>query len=63
MDVSVNKVEGDNHMISNGSGSVRHTDDTLGDREPYGPSGFRGLFANYYVSLCAAFAAVCISLI
>ncbi|KAF6823366.1 MFS monosaccharide transporter [Colletotrichum plurivorum] len=26
--------------------------------EPYGPSGFRGIFASHYVALCAAFAAV-----
>jgi len=24
----------------------------------YGPSGFGGLFSNYYASLCAAFAAM-----
>ncbi|POS70081.1 hypothetical protein DHEL01_v211526 [Diaporthe helianthi] len=26
--------------------------------EPYGPSGFRGIFATRYVSLCAAFSAI-----
>ena len=25
-------------------------------REPYGPPGFRGLFTNHYVAMCAAFA-------
>lgn len=64
MAVRDDKVEVDDHLTNNGSGAVRHTTDgTWGDRESYGPSGFRGLFANYYVSLCAAFAAVSISLI
>ncbi|TEA16375.1 putative glucose transporter rco-3 [Colletotrichum sidae] len=26
--------------------------------EPYGPSGFRGIFTSYYVALCAAFSAI-----
>ncbi|KAI4928338.1 uncharacterized protein J4E92_005824 [Alternaria infectoria] len=27
-------------------------------REPYGPAGFRGLFSNPYVAMCAAFATI-----
>lgn len=27
-------------------------------REPYGPAGFHGLFANHYVAMCAAFATI-----
>ncbi|KAI4955139.1 hypothetical protein J4E91_000996 [Alternaria rosae] len=27
-------------------------------REPYGPTGFRGLFSNPYVAMCAAFATI-----
>ncbi|KAJ4290902.1 hypothetical protein N0V90_010098 [Kalmusia sp. IMI 367209] len=27
-------------------------------REPYGPTGFKGLFSNYYVAMCAAFATI-----
>ncbi|KAF9873984.1 MFS monosaccharide transporter [Colletotrichum karsti] len=26
--------------------------------EPYGPSGFRGIFASHYVAMCAAFSAI-----
>lgn len=37
---------------------VHHAQAVWGDREPYGPSGFRGLFSNYYATLCAAFAAL-----
>ncbi len=59
--MAVEKVEGDGQLADNGKVSVRHSEATWGDREPYGPSGFKGLFANYYVSLCAAFAAVSMS--
>lgn len=62
MAVNVDKAEGKDQLANNGNVSVRHIEATLGDREPYGPSGFKGLFANYYVSLCAAFAAVSKSL-
>ncbi|KAF9700917.1 hypothetical protein EKO04_000455 [Ascochyta lentis] len=27
-------------------------------REPYGPGGFKGLFANHYVAMCATFATI-----
>ncbi|KAF2237453.1 putative MFS monosaccharide transporter [Viridothelium virens] len=35
---------------------ARHDRAVWETRETYGPAGFRGLFSNYYVSLCAAFA-------
>ena len=37
---------------------VHHAEAVWEDREPYGPSGFAGLFSNYYATLCAAFAAL-----
>ena len=46
----------------NGDESItfaHHAEAVWEHREPYGPSGFAGLFAsNYYASLCAAFAAI-----
>lgn len=38
--------------------TVHGTDAMDGDRQPYGPPGFHGLFSNYYATLCAAFAAI-----
>lgn len=38
--------------------TVHGTDAIDGDRQPYGPPGFHGLFSNYYATLCAAFAAI-----
>jgi hypothetical protein len=35
--------------------STHHNEAVLGRREPYGASGFRGLFSNSYVVACAAF--------
>ena len=37
---------------------VHHAEEIWESREPYGPSGFGGLFSNYYATLCAAFAAL-----
>lgn len=34
---------------------THHSDAVWGHRETYGLAGFRGLFSNYYVVLCAAF--------
>ena len=62
MAAKVDEVEGNDHVANNGNVSVSHTEATWGDREPYGPPGFRGMFANYYVLLCASFAAVSVSL-
>lgn len=36
-------------------GFTHHAEAVFGHRETYGPPGFRGLFSNYYVVLCAAF--------
>lgn len=45
--------------ISHDETVTLHGTDALGGaRQPYGPSGFHGLFANYYATLCAAFAAI-----
>lgn len=38
--------------------TVHGTDAMDGDRQPYGPPGFHGLFSNHYATLCAAFAAI-----
>ncbi|KAF2129923.1 MFS sugar transporter-like protein [Dothidotthia symphoricarpi CBS 119687] len=35
-----------------------HVDQSLVAREPYGPGGFKGLFSNHYVAMCAAFATI-----
>ncbi|KAI9666397.1 MAG: hypothetical protein M1821_004333 [Bathelium mastoideum] len=36
--------------------TIAHHDRAVWEtRETYGPAGFRGLFSNYYVSMCAAF--------
>ena len=37
---------------------VHHAEAVCQSREPYGPSGFGGLFSNYYATSCAAFAAL-----
>lgn len=42
----------------NGGVFVHHAEAVWDHREPYGQPGFRGLFTNYYASLCAAFAAL-----
>lgn len=57
------------HTASNGkaideSADVAHQESALKTEtaaiviEPYGPSGFRGIFATRYVTLCAAFSAI-----
>lgn len=38
--------------------AVHGTEALGGNRQPYGPPSFHGLFSNYFVILCAAFAAV-----
>ena len=43
---------------SQGHFFVHHAEAVWQSREPYGPSGFRGLFSNYYATSCAAFAAL-----
>ncbi len=43
---------------NNETAFVRHADAAGDNRQPYGPSGFRGLFNNSYATLCAAFAAI-----
>lgn len=37
---------------------MHHVNEAIVAREPYGPSGFQGLFTNHYVALCAAFATI-----
>ncbi|KAL8779032.1 MAG: hypothetical protein Q9213_007130 [Squamulea squamosa] len=37
---------------------VHHAEAVWDQREPYGPSGFGGVFISYYATLCAAFAAI-----
>ncbi|KAH9879939.1 hypothetical protein J1614_001963 [Plenodomus biglobosus] len=37
---------------------MHHANEVIAAREPYGPSGFQGLFTNHYVALCAAFATI-----
>ncbi|KAL8860522.1 MAG: hypothetical protein Q9178_003182 [Gyalolechia marmorata] len=40
-------------------GKFIHHAEAIGDlREPYGPTGFKGVFISYYATLCAAFAAI-----
>ena len=58
MTLKLNRVEDDDHTTKNGSVFIRHAEATWGERETHRPAGVRGLFANYYVSLCAAVAAM-----
>ncbi|KAF2018401.1 general substrate transporter [Aaosphaeria arxii CBS 175.79] len=39
-------------------GSMHDSQNAFGTREPYGPAGFRGLFTNHYVAMCATFATI-----
>ena len=45
-------------LPSQGQFFVHHAEAVCQSREPYGPSGFGGLFSNYYATSCAAFAAL-----
>ncbi|CAH0051638.1 unnamed protein product [Clonostachys solani] len=48
------------HKVSS-SGHMEHMESNacyVMDQEPYGPAGFRGIFANRYVALCASFSAI-----
>ena len=48
-----------NEVLSNKEGPFVHHAEALGkERQPYGPSGFRGILAGHYAALCAAFAAL-----
>ncbi|KKY36430.1 putative mfs monosaccharide [Diaporthe ampelina] len=50
--------------VKDGTADVAHQESALKTEaaaavvEPYGPSGFRGIFATRYVTLCAAFSAI-----
>jgi hypothetical protein len=56
MDSAPKNMVGDGGMGSAGEESlIHHTEAVSEHRQPYGPSGFRGLSSNYYVFLCAAF--------
>ena len=37
---------------------IHHSEAVWEHRDTYGPSGFKGVFTNYYAALCAAFAAL-----
>ncbi|KAI4280449.1 MAG: hypothetical protein L6R38_004459 [Xanthoria sp. 2 TBL-2021] len=37
---------------------VHHAEAVWNQRNPYGPTGFKGVFISYYATLCAAFAAI-----
>ncbi|KAL8853961.1 MAG: hypothetical protein Q9221_001269 [Calogaya cf. arnoldii] len=37
---------------------LHHAEAVWDQRDPYGPTGFRGVFISYYATLCAAFAAI-----
>lgn len=37
---------------------IHHSEAVWKIRDTYGPPGLRGVFTNYYVALCAAFAAI-----
>ncbi|KAL8770024.1 MAG: hypothetical protein Q9194_005278 [Teloschistes cf. exilis] len=45
-------------MTGDGAKFVHHAEAVWDQREPYGPSGFRGVFNSSYAALCAAFAAL-----
>lgn len=51
-----NKIEEEAVTTIGGHGFSHHAEAVSHPRETYGPPGFRGLFSNYYVVVCAAFA-------
>lgn len=41
-----------------GDAFIHHSEAVWEHRDTYGPPGFKGVFTNYYATLCAAFAAI-----
>lgn len=53
--ISVMKSEDESVEQADGQTSTPYTEAVSVHRDTYGRPGFRGLFSNYYVVLCAAF--------
>lgn len=45
-------------MAQDNSIFTHHSEAVWDHRQTYGPSGFKGVFMNSYVTLCAVFAAI-----
>lgn len=45
-------------LQNNGDIFIHHSEAVWENRDTYGPPGFKGVFTNYYATLCAAFAAI-----
>ncbi|KAL8627570.1 hypothetical protein Q9189_006741 [Teloschistes chrysophthalmus] len=58
MDSRIEKSEEMNPMTGDQTKFVHHAEAVWDQREPYGPSGFKGVFNSSYATLCAAFAAL-----
>ncbi len=50
--------DGDIPIQNEGDIFIHHSEAVWEHRDTYGPPGFRGVFTNYYATLCAAFAAI-----
>ena len=57
--VKTSQIEGKKGALSGSQENVfiHHSEEVWTRRETYGPAGFKGIFANSYAALCAAFAA------
>lgn len=58
MAIKTNAQQGDRPMPDPGHIFIHHSEAVWEHRDTYGPPGFRGVFANHYAALCAAFAAI-----
>lgn len=52
------EVKDGNLSMAQDSIFTHHSEAVWGHRQTYGPSGFKGVFMNSYVTLCAVFAAI-----
>ena len=56
MAIKCNVEKGDSPVQNNGDVFIHHSEAVWEHRDTYGPPGFKGVFANHYAALCAAFA-------
>ncbi|KAL8950413.1 MAG: hypothetical protein Q9222_003551 [Ikaeria aurantiellina] len=58
MDIKEHEVKEEGRSVDGRSTFVHHAEAVWDQREPYGPTGFRGVFISSYAALCAGFAAL-----
>ena len=58
MAIKSNAEKEDTRVQNDGDVFIHHSEAAWEHRDTYGPPGFKGIFANYYAALCAAFAAL-----